>query len=197
MESNPSTAPTQARFWELLALVVSLVALAGSLYLSVGMKLKACPLCLYERTFMMGVFGVLLIGVLRSRDVGPGLSGLLGLPLAVAGLGVAAFHVYLEVTEVLECPAGVFGVGSAPQQSLLAFVVLTLLMGIGNARSSKGSGWLLASLGPVILGILFSYAAIKSAPPLPKTPTEPYKTPMEGCRPMYKQADQTDDSNQP
>ena len=66
MESTPS-ASASVRIWELLALAVSVAALAGSLYLSMGMKLKACPLCLYERTFMMGLVGVLLIGLTGSR----------------------------------------------------------------------------------------------------------------------------------
>ena len=129
MESTPS-APAPVRIWELLALAVSVAALAGSLYLSMGMKLKACPLCLYERTFMIGLVGVLLVGLVPSRDVKPGFSVLLCLPLAVAGLCVAAFHVFLELTEVLECPAGLFSLGSAPQQSLAAFVIVTALMGV-------------------------------------------------------------------
>jgi hypothetical protein len=37
------------------------------------------------------------------------------LPLAVAGLGVALFHEYLELTGKLECPSGVMGVGTAPR----------------------------------------------------------------------------------
>src|SRR5262249_45325113 len=102
-------------------LLVALVALAGSLWLSIGMKLKACPLCFYQRTFVMGVVAVLGIGLLteqRHRAV----LNLLALPLVVAGLGVAAFHVYLEMTGKLECPAGVMGVGTAPQQSRAVLV---------------------------------------------------------------------------
>ena len=193
MESNPSAA-APVRNWELLALAVSVVALAGSLYLSLVMKLKACPLCLYERTFMMGLVGVLLIGLVLSRDVRPGFSVLLCLPLAVAGLCVAAFHVFLELTDVLECPTGLFGLGSAPQQSLAAFLIVTALIGVALARSSIGTAWRTTSLGAVVLGILFSGAAIMSAPPLPQPPSEPYTTPLEGCRPTFHRAGQTSDS---
>ena len=35
-------------------LLVALLAVTGSLWLSIGMKLKACPLCFYQRTFVMG-----------------------------------------------------------------------------------------------------------------------------------------------
>jgi disulfide bond formation protein DsbB len=96
-----------------LPLLVALVALAGSLWLSVGMGLKACALCFYQRTFVMGVVAVLGIGLLtgvRHRVV----LNLLAMPLAVAGVGVAAFHVFLELTGKLECPSGVLGIGTAP-----------------------------------------------------------------------------------
>src|SRR6202011_4477973 len=105
------------------ALLVALVALAGSLWLSVGMSLKACPLCFYQRTFVMSVVAVLGIGVLtgaRHR----GVLNLLALPLTVAGVGVAVFHEYLEQTGKLECPAGIMGIGTAPQQSLTVLAVL-------------------------------------------------------------------------
>src|SRR5438105_3179089 len=75
-----------------LPLLVAVFALAGSLWLSVGMGLKACPLCFYQRTFIMGVVAVLGVGMLtgeRHRAV----LNLLALPSVVAGFGVAAFHV--------------------------------------------------------------------------------------------------------
>ena len=48
------------------SLLVALLALAGSLWLSIGLKLKACPLCFYQRTFVMGVVAVLGIGILTA-----------------------------------------------------------------------------------------------------------------------------------
>ena len=188
MESKPNSSGS-GRFWEFLALVISVAALAGSLYLSIGMKLKACPFCLYERTFMMGVVGVLLMGLFRGRDEKGSFAALLALPLAIGGLGVAGFHVYLEITEVLECPDGVFGILSAPQQSLVAFVLVTILLAVALNQSAM----FITGFGAVILGALFCYGSIKSAPPLPKAPTQPYATPMEGCRPMFKEDKKADD----
>lgn len=196
MKSNPA-ANQSAPIWSFLALAVSLVALTGSLYLSMGMQLKACPLCLYERTFMMSLVGVLLVGLLQSRDARSGFSVLLCLPLAVAGLGVAAFHVFLELTKVLECPAGLFSFGSAPQQSLAAFLIVTALIAVAFTRSSKAGAWQITSLGAVILGVVFSVAAIVSAPPLPQPPSEPYTTPLKGCRPVFDPISQTNDSQLP
>ena len=85
MEPTPSPA-APVHIWELLALAVNLSALTGSLYLSMAMMLKACSLCLRERTFMMGLVAVLLAGLVRSRDVKSGFLVLLCPPLAVGGI---------------------------------------------------------------------------------------------------------------
>lgn len=193
MESPPSGA-SSVHIWQLLALVVSLAALAGSLYLSVWMNLKACPLCIYERTFMMGVVGILLLGWVPSGAAGSGLPVLLSLPLAIGGLGVAAFHVYLELAGVLECPAGLGGVGSAPLQSLAAFVVVTVLIGMAVFRSARGATGRITGVGAAILGVLFAGAALVSAPPLPPHPAEPYVAPLDGCRPSVQPGGQTGQS---
>ena len=95
MQNSGSTRLTWA------GLIVAAVALAGSLWLSIGMNLKACPLCFYQRTFVMGIVGVLGIGLLAGVRPSPTLS-LLSLPMATAGLGVALFHVYLEGSGRLE-----------------------------------------------------------------------------------------------
>src|SRR5438128_91889 len=52
-ESDMTTATETRgpRPWLVLALVVSLAALGGSLALSLGLNLRACPLCFYQRTF--------------------------------------------------------------------------------------------------------------------------------------------------
>jgi disulfide bond formation protein DsbB len=167
------------------SLLVALAALAGSLWLSIGMKLKACPLCFYQRTFVMGVVAVLGIGVLtgqRHRAV----LNLLALPLAVAGLGVAAFHVYLELTGKLECPAGVLGIGTSPQQSFVVLAVLLALIVVGVVRSGMvGEAHLPAVGAAVVLGLLLAWSAVASSPPMPPTPTQAYTTPLDICRPPF------------
>src|SRR5437016_11289971 len=99
--SSRDTAPLSL-VWP--SLLVALVALAGSLWMSIGMKLKACPFCFYQRTFVMGVVAVLGVGLLtgqRHRAV----LNLLALPLVIGAVAVAIFHVYVERTGTLECPA--------------------------------------------------------------------------------------------
>lgn len=163
-------------------LLLAFFTLAGSLWLSVGMGLKACPLCLYQRTFVMGVVAVLGIGFLT----GPGhrnVLNLLALPLAVAGFGVAAFHVFLELTGKLECPGGVMGMGTAPQQSLVVQTVLLILVSVGVARSRHAS--FPSSIGAVLIGLLLAGSAVYSAPPMPPVPTRAYEQPLDMCRPPY------------
>jgi hypothetical protein len=176
--------PPRSTFWTWAALLASLVTLAGSLYLSIGMGLKACPLCFYQRTFVMGVVGVLLVGVLTGAARGSALS-LLSLPAAVGGVGVAAFHVYLELNGQLECPKGIGDLGTAPQQSLVALVVLLLLLLLDVfAIRHYGDSATPALLIALVLGGLLAWGAIASAPPSEK-PTKPYDEAPRICRVPY------------
>ena len=168
------------------AFALALAGLAGSLFLSLGMNLKACPLCFYQRTFAMSLVAVLGMGLLTG--VRPNHLGLLALPLAVAGLGVALFHVRLEITGKLECPRGVLGLGTAPKQSLAVFAVLFLLL-LGGVLSGEpaGRGKWAALFGGVVLGALLAVASCTSNPPPPAPPKAPYADPHpEICRPPYR-----------
>ena len=168
------------------AFLVALVALGGSLWLSIGMSLKACPLCLYQRTFVMGAVGVLALGLLAGPRQ-PGLLDLLALPCAVGGLTVALFHEYLELRGRLECPAGVLGWGTAPQQSLAVLAILVVVLSLGSVKGQRvGRPGLSVSFGvAIILGVLFAVAAVASAPPMPPPPPKPYEQALEICRPPY------------
>jgi disulfide bond formation protein DsbB len=167
-------------------LLVALVALAGSLWLSVGMGLKACPLCFYQRTFVMGVVAVLGVGVLAGQRH-RGVLNLLALPLAIAGVGVAVFHEYLEQTGKLECPAGVMGIGTAPQQSLAVLTVLLILVAVGVVRrGNSGDFPWSAAVAAVVLGLLLAWGAVVSAPPMPPAPTRAYEAPLDICRPPFR-----------
>ena len=104
----------------------------------------------------------------------------------VAGFGVTAFHVFLELTGKLECPSGVMGVGTAPQQSLAMLTVLLAVVLVGVVWSRKvGVSFWLPLVGAVVLGMLLAWAAIKSSPPMPPTPTKAYETPLDMCRPPF------------
>jgi disulfide bond formation protein DsbB len=166
--------------WAALALTVAAGGLVGSLLLSLGMNLKACPLCFYQRTFMMSLVALLGMGLLASVPR-PGLLSLLALPLAVAGLGVASFHVWLEASGRLECPQGVLGLGTAPQQSLAVFAVLAGLLLFDALRWGVGARAL--PVVAVLLGAALTVASCTSNPPVQRPDPKVYDQPPDGCRP--------------
>jgi disulfide bond formation protein DsbB len=167
------------------SLALALVGTFGSLFLSLGLGLKACPLCFYQRAFVMSTAAVLAIGLLADRSR-PALYGILSLPLTVAGLGVASFHEYLVVTKVLECPSGLLGLGTAPAQSLVIFIALAAVV-VPAAWSNYGKAFCLS----MVVGVLMAIASVASSPPLPPTPKAPYdpaKQPLDMCRPPFREA---------
>src|SRR5262245_61471795 len=165
MESDPPMNATTAAdngttLWTYLAAALSLAGLAGTLYLSLGLELRACPLCFYQRVFVMGVVAVLTVGLIAG-GARPGFLSLLALPLAVGGLAVAGWHNYLEQAGRLECPHGLFDVGTAPQQSLAIFVLIVaaLLADLLQCRFVMGS------IATLALGGLLAYGAIATVAP--------------------------------
>ena len=186
--STPAYKEGTVNGWTWASLLVSLVALAGSLWLSLAMGLKACPLCIYQRTFVMGVVGVLVVGLLAGLKDSR-LLGLLALPAALGGAGLAFFHEYLELTGKLECPPGVLGLGTAPQQSLVILFVILVLLSLSLIQARNGNASRLpVTAGAGLLGVLFAIGAIASAPPMPAPPTKPYdpeKQPFDMCRPPF------------
>jgi disulfide bond formation protein DsbB len=171
--------------WAWAALLVALITSAGSLALTLREQKQACPLCFYQRAFALCLVAVLGHGLL-SGGIAPGRLAALAFPLAIGGLGVAAFHVSLETRDILECPSGLFDVLTAPKQSLAMFVVLTIVLAGGVLSGMKalqvGFGGVVLSLA---LGGLLVWASISANPNLPKPPTEPYSTPLTVCRPPY------------
>lgn len=164
-----------------LALVIAALGVFGTIWLSLGMKLIPCPLCYYQRTFVMSAFGVLAAGMLSPLRSSP-LITLLALPLALAGVTVAADHVQREGRGLLECPLGILELGTAPQQSLALLAALSVVLILEMLRRRQELG--LASLvGAVVLGGCLGFASTKSAAP-PAIPPAP--EPLIGCRPPAK-----------
>jgi disulfide bond formation protein DsbB len=182
----PAGSAWSARLLAVVSLLLTAAGTAGSLYLSLGMGLKACPLCFYQRTFVMAAAGV-LAAVLWIEPRRAGLACLLALPAVWGGLGVAAFHEYLVLAGTLECPPALFGVGTAPAQSLATFAVLaacaTSGAWLGRGESPRQGPREVVAL--VVLGGLLAWGCVASAPPLPDSPNEPYDPltqPLDTCR---------------
>lgn len=154
-----------------LALLLATVATGGSLYLSMGLGLKACPLCFYQRSFAMGAVLVLILQLWLDGVRSPR-AAIITLPLVVSGLGIAAFHVYLVQADKLECPPALFGWGDGPLQSLLMFVSLTLVCfaGVWSARRTESGNGFATVVAVVILSCIAAWACIASAPPHSRQP---------------------------
>lgn len=174
-------APAAGRGGYALATLVALATVLGSLALSMLLGLKACPLCFYQRTFAMAALGALLLGGLVPGAGARPTALATALLCAAGGLGVALFHVFLEARGTLECPAGLFGLGSAPTQSLGALLLLCAVLVPPTLRAPARRAGVVA----LALGALFAVASVASAPPLPPAPDAPYDGAPVVCRPPY------------
>jgi hypothetical protein len=159
------------------ALLAALVAALGSIWLSLGMELKPCPLCYYQRACIFCVVAVLMIGMV-AQERSAGLVALMGLGPAAAAVGLGAFHNYLEYTHKLECPAGIANIGTAPQQALVAEGVVLLILLLASIPR------FFTALISLILGVVLGALMIFTTPP-PDAPTKPYDGPPKVCRPPY------------
>lgn len=188
-ESNARHART-GRVWVGAGIGLSGLGVAVCLFLTIGLGLTACPLCITQRTLVMGVFMVCTAGLALARTH-PGTSCFLALPLAFAGLGVAGYHQYLVVAGILECPPGLLGMATLPAQSFALFALLTgtMIAGARGALAGRGA-WstpaLVAAIG--ILGLLLAWGAVATSPPVPSrtTPYDPIQEPLANCRPAFR-----------
>ncbi|MBA2225021.1 MAG: disulfide bond formation protein B [Thermogemmata sp.] len=181
--------------YALLALLASMAAVAGSLYLSLGMDLQACTLCFYQRALALALVGVLLPGVLALRDRGGRLC-LAALPVAIGGWGVALFHVWLgwtywprsQAAWYLACPEGIYGLGTAPQQSLAIFTLIMMFLLIGGLREVRKTHQEHATLLlAVILGAGIAAGCLLANPKMPDPkPLPPGK--LSTCQPTPRSA---------
>ena len=115
------------------ATLVAAVATAGSLWFSLGLGLTPCDLCWYQRIFMYPLVVVLGVATFERRAA----VSRTALPLVGLGLGLAAYHSYLQAT-MTACTLGgscvtvlwrspVFGL-SIPNLSLVAFGTIAALL---------------------------------------------------------------------
>ncbi|MFW6199170.1 MAG: disulfide bond formation protein B [Gemmatimonadota bacterium] len=122
-----------------LACVISLIAVAGSLYLSEAAGFIPCRLCWYQRIAMYPLLPVLAVAAWRG-DAGV---WRYGLPLSVIGFGISAYHVVIQNVPAIEPPvcAGevpcsavyvrVFDFVSIPVMAGGAFLGITALLVLG------------------------------------------------------------------
>ncbi len=184
-EEGPSSAYV-CPCWLWAALAVSVAGALGSLLLTWAQGLVACPLCLYQRGFILTAAGSLALGVLLP-ELRPGRASLFALPSAMGGFAVAVFHVNLVRNGALECPSGFFDLGVAPVQSLVLFILLLVLLA-GDLIQARLAGFGIPAigLGAGLLGLVFAVALIYSSPPPPSAASFDYTKDPIVCRPAKK-----------
>jgi len=129
-----------------LAFGLALIATAGSLYYSESADFTPCRLCWFQRIAMYPLVPLLLIAALRRDSRG---AALYGLPLSAIGMGVAAYHIYIEnnpEAESVGCKVGVpcsfkwieeLGYVTLPTLAISAFAAITALLLFALSRSTK------------------------------------------------------------
>lgn len=136
---------------------VAAVAMAGSLYLSDVVGLAPCLFCWYQRICMYPLVLVLGVGLWRG-DTGV---WRYGMPLAVVGAAIAAYHVSVQLRPAAEPTACAGGVPcSARYLAVYGFVSIPVM---------AGAAFLL------ILSFLLLVRAVEraDAPGVPDAPTAP------------------------
>lgn len=127
-------------------LVISICAMAGSLYFSEIMKLPPCVLCWYQRICMYPIVFVSAVGIWKKDKNLPYYL----LPLGVIGLIIAVYHNLLYYGVIPEsiapCIQGVscttkqieiLGFITIPLMSLLSFTAITILILLQLRNSAK------------------------------------------------------------
>lgn len=125
------------------ALVVAVVATAGSLYLSEVVGFPPCRLCWIQRGAMYPLVPLLGLALVRGGTYLARLS----LPLSTGGFSVAVYHAVIQLQpslDVVTCQAdapctsrwvAVFGFVSIPWLAGSAFVLVTVLLLIAVVAS--------------------------------------------------------------
>lgn len=128
--TNTSHNPDRTLWCSWAALVSAIASTAGSIYLSLGLGLIACPICYYQRTFAIAVLMILAIGVLSPLRATHHLN-VLALAPTVGGMAIAMIHTWLDAVGQQICPQGLFGLGTSAQQSLTSYVMIIVPLIVG------------------------------------------------------------------
>lgn len=136
----------------IMALVVALTAMLGSLYFSEVAGFVPCTLCWYQRILMYPLTLITLVGVIKQDEYLP----FYVWPLSVLGAGVSSYHTLIQsgvFSHPATCTVGVpcslryvnyLGFITIPLLALTAFVLITAVMilthwAFANDPSAEGS----------------------------------------------------------
>lgn len=126
------------------ATLVAAVATVGSLYFSEVMGLVPCELCWFQRILMYPLVVVLGVAAVEGRAT----VWRTGLPLSLAGVAVAGYHTYLQLTPGASCTVDGacttilwqgLGMLTIPRLALVAFLLVSVAL-VGAAMIDRRDG---------------------------------------------------------
>lgn len=117
------------------------MATTGSLYYQFGMGLVPCQLCWFQRIVMYPL--VVVLGYAAITDFED--ATLLASPFVVLGIVLSAYHSLIQLTGTSTCGTlacsrvqyRLAGALSIPNQALLAFLVVGVVLGVRWVRGRK------------------------------------------------------------
>jgi protein dithiol:quinone oxidoreductase len=83
--------------------IVCIGLVGGALYLQFAKGEDPCPLCIIQRYFFILIAGLAFAGAMRNRWRGVAVFETLIAVIAVAGIGTAARHVYIQLNPGFNC----------------------------------------------------------------------------------------------
>ena len=131
-----------------LAWILSVLAMAGSLFFSEVMQLPPCVLCWYQRIAMYPIVIILGMGMLLKDTK----AAIYALPLSVIGLLIAIYHnlLYYHIIpeSIAPCTTGIscttrqiewLGFVTIPLLALAAFIVMTASLVMYYRQTREGT----------------------------------------------------------
>ena len=148
--------------------LVCLALMAAALYFQYGMKLEPCPLCTFQRLFVIVTGLILLVGGLHNPGK-PGRRLYGGLTVLAAGLGagVAGRHVWIEHLPFDRQPGCGFSLNDMLETFPLLETLKLVLEGSGGCGKVSWSflglsmpTWTLVFfIGFILLGLILAFTS--------------------------------------
>jgi disulfide bond formation protein DsbB len=111
----------------LAAFLISAALIATALIMQYALKLEPCPLCIFQRVFVIALGGIALVAAIHDpRLMGRRVYGVLIVVFGVLGMIVAGRHVWLQslpADQVPECGPGLeYMLNAFPLTEVLSLV---------------------------------------------------------------------------
>ncbi|GAB4513158.1 MAG: disulfide bond formation protein B [Sulfuricaulis sp.] len=142
---------------------------AAALYFQYGMNLEPCPLCIFQRLFVIVTGLILLTGALHNPDrIGRRIYGGLAALTAALGAGVAGRHVWVENLPFDQQPGCGYSLNDMLETFPLLKTLKLVLAGSGGCGQvtwsflglSMPSWTLIFFIGFTLLGLVLVFTAL-------------------------------------